>query len=175
MECRYERGKTEKNIEGVSFGSEHHQFEFSCPHTVDISSRKSFPRKTSHNLLDLRGGQDSITREINRRLLQGLSELRVSEMHVHPSGESLSSSDFTNRQYEDGDFGISIPEIENSSHRRRKRSVKFNMDIQVLEIPYEDRTSEWMTLANDRFRFQRRILQTAIVLEPMLKRHLLNN
>ncbi len=49
------------------------------------------------------------------------------------------------------------------------------MDIQVLEIPYEDRTSEWMTLANDRFRFQRRIQQTAIVLEPMLKRHLLNN
>lgn len=86
----------------------------SCSHTVDISSRKSFPRKTSHNLLDLRGGQDSITctREINTRLLQGLSELRVSEMHFHPSGESFSSSDFTNRQYEDGDFGISIPEIK---------------------------------------------------------------
>lgn len=46
------------------------------------------------------------------------------------------------------------------------------MNLSVYEIPYEERASEWMTMAVYRYRFQRRIEPTGLIIEPVLKRHL---
>lgn len=41
----------------------------------------------------------------------------------------------------------------------KQRSVTFSSEIKVYLIPYEDRRSEWMQIAADRFRFERRVRQ----------------
>jgi O-acetyl-ADP-ribose deacetylase (regulator of RNase III) len=51
------------------------------------------------------------------------------------------------------------------------KRVTFNDDIAIVSIPFEDRKGVWMTLAADRFRFQRRIKQLSQILDPILRRH----
>ena len=41
-------------------------------------------------------------------------------------------------------------------------------------VPYYDRRSPWMTVAADRFRFERRILETEDILRPVLLHKLVN-
>jgi hypothetical protein len=51
------------------------------------------------------------------------------------------------------------------------KTVTFNDDIAIVNIAFEDRKRVWMTLAADRFRFQRRIKQLSQILDPILRRH----
>lgn len=50
--------------------------------------------------------------------------------------------------------------------------VRFNPKLEIFEVPNEDRTSEWMTAAVDRSRFEQRIQETKCLIEPYLKRRL---
>jgi hypothetical protein len=52
------------------------------------------------------------------------------------------------------------------------KTVKFSDKTTLILIPYEDRKGEWMTMASDRYRFQRRINQTSEILRPVLEKHL---
>ena len=55
----------------------------------------------------------------------------------------------------------------------KQLSVTFNLEKnQVYSLPAEDRKSPWMTVAADRFRFQRRIREVEQVLDPILKTHI---
>ena len=48
------------------------------------------------------------------------------------------------------------------------KQVTFNLDKnEVYILPIEDRKSPWMTIAGDRYRFQRRIREVEKVLEPV--------
>ena len=42
--------------------------------------------------------------------------------------------------------------------------------MKIYEVPNEDRTSEWMTAAADRSRFERRIEEMSHLLDPILKK-----
>ena len=48
------------------------------------------------------------------------------------------------------------------------RHVQFDKRVTVHVLPYYDRRSPWMTVAADRFRFKRRILETEDILRPVL-------
>jgi hypothetical protein len=50
--------------------------------------------------------------------------------------------------------------------------VTFNLDCnRVYDLPPEDRKSDWIQIAADRFRFQRRIRHLENLLRPLLKQH----
>lgn len=42
--------------------------------------------------------------------------------------------------------------------------------MKIYEVPNEDRTSEWMTAAADRIRFERRIEEMSHLLDPLLRK-----
>ncbi len=48
------------------------------------------------------------------------------------------------------------------------RHVQFDKRMTVHVIPYYDRRSPWMTVAADRFRFERRTHETEDILRPVL-------
>ena len=48
------------------------------------------------------------------------------------------------------------------------RHVQFGSRVTVHVLPYYDRRSPWMTVAADRFRFERRIRETENILHPVL-------
>ena len=48
------------------------------------------------------------------------------------------------------------------------RHVQFRSDVTVHVLPHYDRRSPWMTVAADRFRFERRIRETENILHPVL-------
>lgn len=50
------------------------------------------------------------------------------------------------------------------------KKVRFDPELKIYEVPNEDRTSEWMTAAADRSRFERRIEEMSRLLDPILKR-----
>jgi hypothetical protein len=52
------------------------------------------------------------------------------------------------------------------------KAVTFSDKITIIEVPLEDRKGEWETLAVDRSRFQRRIDDIALILNPILESHL---
>lgn len=52
--------------------------------------------------------------------------------------------------------------------QRRRKQVRWNPSVKVYQLEPEDRKSEWMTIATDRYRFQTRIQQTAEILDPIL-------
>lgn len=52
--------------------------------------------------------------------------------------------------------------------QRRRKQVRWNPTVKVYLLEPEDRKSEWMTFATDRYRFQTRIQQTAEILDPIL-------
>ena len=54
------------------------------------------------------------------------------------------------------------------------RHVKFSMHVAVNIAPYYDRRSPWMTVAADRFRFERRIREIEDTLRPVLLHKLVN-
>lgn len=49
-----------------------------------------------------------------------------------------------------------------------KKSLKFNDNVQIILIPYEERRGIWMEHAIDRAHFKRRIEQTENILLPVL-------
>ena len=52
------------------------------------------------------------------------------------------------------------------------KRVTFNLSHNEIHvIPREDRTSPWMAMAADRYRFQRRIREVEQVLNFVLQRH----
>ena len=54
--------------------------------------------------------------------------------------------------------------------------VTFNLDCnRVYDLPPEDRKSDWILIAADRFRFQRRIQHLERILGPVLQKKLLNH
>ena len=54
------------------------------------------------------------------------------------------------------------------------RHVQFRMRVTVHIAPYYDRRSPWMTVAADRFRFERRIREIGDTLRPVLLHKLVN-
>jgi hypothetical protein len=52
------------------------------------------------------------------------------------------------------------------------KMVVFSDKVTIIEVPFEDRKGEWVTLAADRSRFQRRIDDAARILNPILKSHI---
>ena len=63
---------------------------------------------------------------------------------------------------------------ENHGHtvcfpKTAKKQVRFELKLQVHDVPIEDRTSDWMLMAADRFRFKRRIRQMEGILGPVLQ------
>ena len=51
---------------------------------------------------------------------------------------------------------------------RRVQSVMFNHFVTVYTADDYDRKSPWMRMARDRLRFRRRIIQTELILAPIL-------
>lgn len=52
------------------------------------------------------------------------------------------------------------------------KTVTFSDKKTIIYIPYEDRKGEWMTMALDRYRFQRRIYHASKVLNPILEKNI---
>lgn len=50
--------------------------------------------------------------------------------------------------------------------------LKFSYKTKIILIPYEDRKGEWMSMALDRYRFQRRIKNASDIISPVLEKHL---
>lgn len=170
MEHQYERRETEKNITDYLSNSASDQYAV-VSKTNAVSGRKTHPRKNSDYLLGGRGKQNSIVREIDRDLLSRLSKMELSKKSVYHSRKTMQCRNQTDRQHQNCCCGICPHETKSTEPGRYKR-VTFDMNSTVYEIPYEERSSEWMTVALDRSRFERRIEQTGLIIEPMLKRKL---
>lgn len=134
-------------------------------------SRKTHSRKNSQPLLDFRGMQTSPVGEVDRDIVRRLSKLELFKKNVHPSRKTMHAGDKADRPHKDHSHGICLYETKSTELSGHKR-VKFDMNLTVYEIPYEDRVSEWMTVSLDRHRFERRIQQTGLIIEPVLKRRL---
>lgn len=134
-------------------------------------SRKTHSRKNSQPLLDFRGMQTSPVGEVDRDIVRRLSKLELFKKNVHPSRKTMHAGDKADRPHKDHSHGICLYETKSTELSGHKR-VKFDMNLTVHEIPYEDRVSEWMTVSLDRHRFERRIQQTGLIIEPVLKRRL---
>lgn len=171
MERQLERGETKENIRDYRHSSASEQYAV-VSKTNDVSGRKTHSRKNSDYLLGGGGKQTPIVREIDRDILRRLSKLELLEKNVHPSRKTMQCRNQTDRQHKDRSYRIFLPETK-STDSGRDKCVTFDMKLTVYEIPYEERASEWMTMALDRSRFQRRIEQTGLIIEPMLKRRLL--
>lgn len=52
------------------------------------------------------------------------------------------------------------------------KTVTFSDKKTIIFIPYEDRKGEWMTMALDRYRFQRGINHVSKILNPILEKNL---
>lgn len=170
MERQSERRETRKNITDHSSSSGRDQHEI-VSKVNGISSRKTHARKNSDYLLGGRGMQTPIVREIDRDLLQRLSRMELLKKNAHPARKTVQCRNETDRPNKDCCCGICLHETKGNVSRRDK-CVRFDMNLTVYEIPYEERRSEWMTVAADRFRFERRIQLTGLLIEPMLKKHL---
>lgn len=133
-----------------------------------VFSRKTHRRKNSQPLLDFRGMQTSPVGEVDRDIVRRLSKLELFQKNVHPSRKTMHAGDKADRPHKDHSHGICLYETKSTELSGHKR-VKFDMNLTVYEIPYEDRVSEWMTLSLDRHRFERRIQQTGLIIEPVLK------
>lgn len=83
----------------------------------------------------------------------------------------MHAGDKADRPHKDHSHGKCPYETKSTELSGHKR-VKFDMNLTVYEIPYEDRVSEWITVSLDRHRFERRIQQTSLIIEPVLKRRL---
>lgn len=60
--------------------------------------------------------------------------------------------------------------VKTRNPRNPIKKVRFDPELKIYEVPNEDRTSEWMTAAVDRIRFERRIEEMSHLLDPLLRK-----
>lgn len=177
MEHNDRRGETKEIIRDYRRDFKNRESGSSSENT-GAYSRKTHSRKTTYDLLGWRGSQTSFTGENDRSFIERISKLELFEENVQPKRERVFTHNQTDRQHEDCLVGICVHETEKrsgetGSHLKpRDQRVRFNPKLEFFEVPNEDRTSEWMTAAVDRSRFERRIQETGCLIEPILKRRL---
>lgn len=149
MEPQHKRGEIGENNRDHLRSSASQQYAVASK-TNGVSGRKTHAMKNSDYLLGGRGKQTQIVREIDLDILQRLSRLELLKKNVHPSRKTVQCRNETDRQHKDHCCGI-CPHETNGTDSGRYKCVTFDMNLTVYEIPYEERGSEWMTMALDPF------------------------
>lgn len=97
-----------------------------------------------------------------RNITKRVQESRVDSLVTEPiyrAGENVSVAGEGDRPCKSDMSSIcsSAVAVEENNNRSKRHSVSFSDEIVVYSIPNKDRKSQWMQMALDRNRFQRRI------------------
>lgn len=190
MECNGGRGETEE-FDRDRGGEQKNRKPEMASESTDIHSGKAHSREIGNALLGSGGSQISFAAENDGGIVKRISVLELPEENVYPKRKGMCSRNQTDRPNEDCGTGVCLHETkEKSGHAgtsfnsgdryrgrgcvkgRDSRKVRFDPELKIYEVPNEDRMSEWMTAAVDRYRFERRIEEMSHLLDPILKRRL---
>ena len=135
---------------------------------VHRSSRTSQPRQNDVHLFHQRRSERTFNETHNRLVadrIPGPEYVQEISDVLHASGETLSCDSEGNRIRENHSHTVCF-------YKTTKKQVRFELKLQVHDVPIEDRTSDWMLMGADRFRFKRRIRQMEEILGPVLQAHM---
>ena len=157
---------TQRRQNSVSFTSIARDRQFDpVSEIVHRSSGTSQRRQNDIDLFHQRRSERTFNETHNRVVadrISGPEHAQAIADVLHDSGETLSCDSEGNRMRENHGHPVCFP-------KTAKKQVRFELKLQVHDVPIEDRTSDWMLMAADRFRFKRRIRQMEGILGPVLQ------